>query len=185
MIERDRQIIARILKVNHAGEHGAIRIYAAQAFIAKWLLPDIVPKLHELLGHEIEHEKLFFDSMPMRFAKPCRLLFLWSWGGMLLGGLTALLGRRMVWICTEAVEAAVHDHLVDQLKFLRDRDPELHALISSIQTEELSHLHYAQAKRGKVSGLSEAMLAIVGFTTDALIAMSTSGDSIRLKRQLS
>jgi 3-demethoxyubiquinol 3-hydroxylase len=185
MNERDRQIVARILKVNHAGEHGAIRIYTAQAFVAKWLIPDIVPKLHELRSHEIEHEKLFFDAMPMHVAKPCRLLFLWSWGGIFLGGLTALLGRRMVWICTEAVEAAVHDHLVDQLKFLRDRDSELHTLIASIQTEELSHLHYAQDNRGTVSGLSKAMLAIVGFITDALIAMSTSGDSIRLKRQLS
>ena len=185
MTERERLIVARILKVNHAGEHGAIRIYAAHAFVAKIFMPDIVPKLIELRANEIEHETLFLNAMPDRSARPCRLLFLWSWGGTLLGGLTTLLGRRLEWICTEAVESAVHHHLVDQLKFLQDRDPELHAQIASIQIEELSHLHYAQENRGDVSGFSKFMLAIVSFITDALIAMSTSGDSIWLRRQLS
>lgn len=110
---KDCQTIARILKVNHAGEYGAIRIYAAQAAVASLFMPDIIPKLRELRNHEINHERLFLEAMPKHSAHPCRLLFLWSWGGTLLGGLTALMGRRMVWICTEAVESAVHDHLDD------------------------------------------------------------------------
>ncbi|NJM30981.1 MAG: hypothetical protein HC855_13570 [Rhizobiales bacterium] len=54
----------------------------------------------------------------------------------------------MIWICTEAVEHAVHHHLVDQLAFLEKRDPELHRLISEIQVEELSHLDHAKSSRG-------------------------------------
>lgn len=184
MNERERQIIGRILKVNHAGEYGAIRIYGSQIAVAKWTAPDVVAKLEELRVHEIEHEKLFRISMPSRSARPCQMLFLWSWGGAILGCLTALMGRKMIWICTEAVESAVHHHLTDQLRFLERRDNELYELIASIQTEELSHLEYAQDHRGVKSVASSTALSAVRIVTDALIAMSTSGDSVRLKRQL-
>ena len=184
MTGRERKVIARILKVNHAGELGAIRIYASQIMVARWTAPDVVSKLTELFDHETEHEKMFRSAMPERMARPCRMLFLWSWGGAALGFLTALLGRKMIWICTEAVESAVHQHLSDQLLFLKERDKVLHELIASIQEEELSHLEYAQIHRGSESTLSRLALTSVRFITDALIAMSTSGDSIRLKQQL-
>ena len=63
-----RRTIARILKVNHAGEHGAIRIYGAQIFVARFFYPDIVPKLQEMLGHEISHLNLFKADMDKRGA---------------------------------------------------------------------------------------------------------------------
>ena len=62
---------------------------------------------------------------------------LWSRGGWLLGFLTALMGRQAIWICTAAVEAAVHRHLDDQLHFLPSRDPELRDIILSIREEEI------------------------------------------------
>jgi demethoxyubiquinone hydroxylase (CLK1/Coq7/Cat5 family) len=54
--------IARILKVNHAGEHGAIRIYRSQIAIARWRSPDVVPKLEEMLAHEVSHRARFCRS---------------------------------------------------------------------------------------------------------------------------
>ena len=62
-------------------------------------------------------------------------------------------GRRGIWICTAAVEAAVHRHLQDQLLFLRDEDPGLHALILGIPDEELMHLHQAEEHIGEQSGI--------------------------------
>jgi 3-demethoxyubiquinol 3-hydroxylase len=181
---RDKLIIARILKVNHGGEHGAIRIYSAQLLIARKRFPKVVSTLEDMLRHEIEHHRLFQDAMPPRQAKPCRLLFLWSWGGFLLGFCTALLGERFVWICTEAVEDAVHHHLSDQLNFLNDRDPDLHTLIQSIQIEEQSHLDHARQSRGSESQVSRFALRFIAIVTDVLIWMSTSGDSARLKKEL-
>ncbi|SCB56218.1 Ubiquinone biosynthesis protein COQ7 [Rhizobium aethiopicum] len=113
---RDRDVtIRRILKVNHAGEFGAIRIYGAQILMARRLFPDIVPALEEMREDEISHCRLFREAMPARSARPCRVMAFWSLGGFVLGMLTALGGRDMIWICAEAVESTVHRHLEDQL----------------------------------------------------------------------
>ncbi|MBB3524844.1 ubiquinone biosynthesis monooxygenase Coq7 [Rhizobium sp. BK456] len=109
--------VRRILKVNHAGEFGAIRIYGAQILMARRLFPGIVPALEEMREDEIEHCRLFREAMPARRARPCRVMAFWSLGGSVLGILTALGGRNMIWICTQAVESTVHRHLEDQLAF--------------------------------------------------------------------
>lgn len=83
-----RSTVARILKVNHGGEHGAVRIYAAQMIAARVRCPHLLPELAELLEHERRHEKLFRSLMPARQARPCRLMWLWGVGGAALGLLT-------------------------------------------------------------------------------------------------
>lgn len=176
--------IARILKVNHAGEHGAIRIYRSQIAVARWRCPEIVPELEEMLSHEVKHLALFASAMPGRQAKPCRMLFLWGVGGWILGASTALLGRNGVWACTAAIEHAVHRHLNDQLAFLAERDRELCELISSIRSEELSHLDHAE-NRLTFRGLPIRVLRkSIDLTTDSLIFLSTSGDSLRMANEL-
>ena len=183
MDTRDRLTIARILKVNHAGEHGAIRIYRAQLWLARRLYPDVVAFLEETLGHEIEHCAMFRNAMPQRNARPCRIMALWGNGGFVLGFLTALLGRKGVWICTAAVEATVHRHLEEQLNFLIDMDAELHGLISAIQEQELMHLRHAERRIGTSSAASRSLSAVIAKTTDAVIWLSTWGDSTRLARE--
>jgi len=93
---REALTVARILRVNHAGEYGAIRIYGAQIGVAKRWFPDIVPALAEMLGHERQHCAKFFAAMPARGSRPCRIMSLWSLGGSLLGLLTALAGRQSI-----------------------------------------------------------------------------------------
>ncbi|MBY5346663.1 demethoxyubiquinone hydroxylase family protein [Rhizobium leguminosarum] len=176
--------IRRILKVNHAGEFGAIRIYGAQILVARRLFPDIVPALEEMRRDEIDHCRLFREAMPARCAKPCRVMEFWSLGGSVLGFLTALAGRNMIWICTEAIESTVHRHLEDQLAFLAKRDPELHALIASIQKQELAHLRTAESSQ-KGQGLSHALLLpVVGALTDLMIWLSTWGDSSWMRAEM-
>ncbi|MDR6669682.1 ubiquinone biosynthesis monooxygenase Coq7 [Rhizobium sp. 1399] len=176
--------VRRILKVNHAGEFGAIRIYGAQIWMARRLFPDIVPALQDMREDEIRHCRLFREAMPTRGAKPCRVMAFWSLGGFVLGFLTALGGRNMVWICTEAVESTVHRHLEDQLAILQTRDPELHALIASIQDEELAHLHEAEEKQ-TARGLSHALLLpVIGALTDLMIWLSTWGDSSWMRAEI-
>ena len=180
----DRLTITRILKVNHAGEYGAIRIYRAQIWIARRRYPDVCAFLEETLGHEIQHCSLFRNSMPERNAKPCRVMAFWANGGWVLGFLTALLGRQGIWICTAAVEAAVHRHLQDQLHFLRERDLELHALIASIQSEELMHLHHAEERLATKTTWAQGLGAVISKATDVVIWLSTWGDSTKMAREL-
>jgi ubiquinone biosynthesis monooxygenase Coq7 len=184
MDARDRVTIARILKVNHAGEHGAIRIYQAQLWLARRLYPEIVPFLEETLGHEIQHCVLFRNAMRARHTGPCRAMILWGNGGFVLGSVTALLGRDGIWICTAAVEATVHRHLEEQLHFLARRDADLHALISAIQEQELMHLKHAEQRLAKTLARGRALSAVITNATEVLIWLSTWGASTRLRRSL-
>lgn len=181
---RDRTTIQRIVKVNHAGETGAIKIYAAQIAVARRLFPHIVPVLEKMRLDEIDHCALFRNAMPARGARPCRVMSLWSLGGYVLGAITALMGERMVWICTEAVESTVHHHLNDQLTFLQSRDPELHGLIASIQEEEMDHLKTAQDAQDSEGLLHFAGIFAIGSVTSLMIWLSTWGDTSRMTREL-
>ena len=184
MNDREKTTIARILKVNHAGEYGAIRIYRSQLLVARWLFPDIVEFLSVTLTHEINHCARFREAMPQRAAKPCRIMPLWGSGGLILGFATALLGRQGIWICTKSVEATVHLHLEEQLLFLEQKDPELHSLIASIQQDEQAHLHYAE-ERVLVETLGSRLLTrFISMATNGAIYLSTWGDSARMAKDL-
>jgi ubiquinone biosynthesis monooxygenase Coq7 len=185
ILSRDSAVtIRRILKVNHAGEFGAIRIYGAQIAVARLFFSDIAPALIDMRNDEINHCQLFSDAMPSRGARPCRIMALWSLGGFVLGFLTALGGRNLVWICTEAVESTVHKHLQDQLDFLKSRDPALHALIASIQEEELAHLREAEHNQTRHGVMRAILLPVIGFLTDLMIWLSTWGDSSWMRAEM-
>ena len=181
---RDALTIARIVKVNHAGEFGAIRIYTAQLMVSRWFWPDCSPALAEMLRHERNHCAIFRAAMTPRRSSPCRVMHFWSYGGWLLGFVTACLGRNGIWACTAAVEAAVHRHLDDQLHFLQGRDPELYKIILSIREEELAHLRHAEGQLPSPGPMVRALRRIIAWTTDGLIWLSTWGDSSRMAQAL-
>lgn len=181
---RDALTIARIVRVNHAGEFGAIRIYSAQILVSGWFWPDCVPALSDMLEDERRHCTLFRDAMPARQSRPCRVMQFWSYGGWMLGFLTALLGRQGIWACTAAVEATVHRHLDDQLHFLKGRDPELSDIILSIRDEEIAHLRHAEELLVSRSLASRLLRVVISMATDSLIWLSTWGDSTRMARAL-
>jgi ubiquinone biosynthesis monooxygenase Coq7 len=183
-LTEDQRLIRRILRVNHAGEHGAIAIYGAQLQRISGGDAAIEPWLTETLEHERTHRAAFRQAMVRRAAKPCRGLAVWSIGGWLLGSITALLGRTGVMACTAAVERTVHGHLHEQIAFLRLHDPDLAALVERIQVEELSHLAYAEANLRPGSRLAWLLSGIIASATEILIAISTRGDSIRLRQTL-
>ncbi len=182
--DRNTLLIQRILRVNHAGEHGAVSIYSAQIARAQKANPELIPWLTETLEHEKTHRAMFLEAMPSRAAKPCRALQVWSIGGMILGSVTALFGRAGVMICTAAVERTVHKHLVEQIGFLVRHDPELADIIRSIQVEEDQHLQYAAQRLDPNSGLAKLVGPIVAVATELLILISTRGDSRKLKMDL-
>lgn len=181
---RDALTIARIVRVNHAGEFGAIRIYSAQLLVSGWFWPDCSPALAEMLSHERNHCAIFRAAMPPRQSRPCRVMHFWSYGGWLLGFVTACLGRKGIWACTAAVEAAVHRHLDDQLYFVQNRDSELYEIILSIREEELAHLRHAEAQLPSRGAMVGMLRRIIALATNGLIWLSTWGDSSRMAHAL-
>lgn len=180
------RIIRRILRVNHAGEHGAVAIYASQVALARRLYPELLPWLEDTISHERVHRERFRAAMPSRNAKPCRLLGVWTIGGSLLGVLTGLLGRSGVMICTAAVERTVQRHLLEQIAFLDQADPSLAATVRAVLEEEDQHLSAAEDALREHRSVTDAIVgAVVAAATEVLIFVSTRGDSLRLRTAMS
>lgn len=173
--------VSRILRVNHAGEYGAIRIYGAQIFVARRLHPAVVPFLVETVAHERRHAATFRELMWPRGTRPCRAMPLWGIGGALLGLFTGLLGENAIMICTEAVERVVHAHLNKQLAFLGARDAVLSDAIRAIRDEEAGHQDRAHDARTSYGIFARALDAFVAGTTSLLIWCSTYGALTRLR----
>lgn len=131
--------VEKILRVNHAGECGAINVYKFQLFVAKCLYKDIVPILQEMLSHEKEHYQIFDNALKERNLRHCYAIKLWSVGGALLGLLTALAGRKAIWTCTDSIETTVLLHLEEQLSCLREVDIDAFEIVRSIQQDEEEH----------------------------------------------
>lgn len=181
---QDARTTTRILRVNHGGEHAAIRIYRGQIALARLTCPELLPFLRETRRHEERHLAIFRALMPARKARPCRLMWLFATGGSALGWITGLMGRGGVLACTEVVERTVHRHLQDQLRWLYGRDDELAGAIRDIQVEELQHLGFAETRRMPTGAAGRLFDMVIGVATEAVIWLTTRGESVRLAHVL-
>lgn len=176
-----RRNISDILRVDHAGEYGAIRIYQAQRLWARWRSPDLLAFLDRTLVDERMHGQIFMRLMRERDIGQCRALSIWGLGGSFLGLFTGAFGPAGILICTEAVERTVHKHLEDQVRWLAGRDAVLATAIAEIQAQELEHLEYAVTHlRTHRTPMMAAMYHFVVWATEILIWLSTYGASARL-----
>ena len=177
----EAQILADILRVDHAGEVGAIRIYGAQIAIARRRAPDLVPALIAARQDEVGHRDFFAGELERRGIVPCHMLGFWWSGGMVLGAVTALLGRDAILTCTEAVERTVHCHMEEQIRWLSTRDADLAGGIAAIRDQEVGHLSGAQQAGGRRPRWLDAVIA---GATELLVWLSTYGASARLARKV-
>jgi len=164
--------VERILRVDHAGEYGAINIYKAQIFVARLFYKDIIPQLEEMLSHEKEHFNTFNKILISRAVRHCYALYFWAVGGFLLGLFTALIGRNAIWVCTNSIESTVLHHLEWQLEFLSQNDLEVHNAVLSIKADEESHQQFGQTK-GKDSFVYKPIFYMVRQATEFAIWLST------------
>lgn len=174
----DRRL-AWMLKVDHAGEHGAIQIYAAQIAVARWRCPQLIDFLNDTIEHERQHRSRFAELMHARDIPICPLAAFWAFGGFLLGAATALIGDRAVLVCTRAVEDKVHRHLADQVRYLQNLDPQVARELGHVIVEEVQHLDFAIAGLGEPRAFDGLLDILIGWVTEALIIVGTRGDSLR------
>lgn len=144
----DTDLGARILKVNHVGENGAVHIYAAQILAARWTAPRLVAGLQEFKSHEERHRALFEAELRRRGRPRCRSFALCAFGGFVLGLVTGLLGRAAIAATTVAVERVVLHHLQAQIVQLRVQDPAAVQAIEAIVADEQRHHDELAAQAG-------------------------------------
>ena len=165
----DPEFANRVLRVNHAGEHGAVNIYAGQIFVARLTAPSIVSELREFKSHEERHRARFWSELVRRGQPRCRSYALCGVGGFVLGLLTGMLGRRAIAATTVAVERVVLRHLARQIRVLNNRDAAATAAIASIVEEEQQH-HDRSAVHSQAGGFWRAVLTpLVAISTELVI----------------
>jgi ubiquinone biosynthesis monooxygenase Coq7 len=135
------QRLAEILRVDHAGELGAVSIYRGQRAVLGQApgRERIAGQLAEMEAHEAVHLARFDDLLTERRVRPTALAPVWRLAGFALGAGTALLGEKAAHACTEAVETVIEDHYAGQVAELADRDPALAAELEQFRQEELAH----------------------------------------------
>jgi len=135
----DSDLGARILKVNHAGENGAVHIYAGQILVARLTAPSLVAELREFRSHEERHRAIFAAELQRRGRPRCRSYVLCALGGYVLGLVTGLFGRIAIAATTVAVERVVLGHLKTQISQLQTSDPAAVQAIEAIVADEQQH----------------------------------------------
>ena len=140
-----RARLAEILRVDHAGEYGAVQIYKAQRAVFAGLAgkEGLIRDLTEMQGHETVHKERFDALLNEHRVRPTALLPLWHMAAVGLGVGTALMGEKAAHACTEAVESVIEKHYADQIEELKDRDPVLAAELTKFRDEELAHHDHA------------------------------------------
>jgi ubiquinone biosynthesis monooxygenase Coq7 len=141
----------RILKVNHAGEHGAVNIYRGQRLVCSWRDAALKRELEEFRAHEERHRDVFAAELARRGLRRCRGYHACGLGGFLLGITTGVCGRASIAAVTVAVERVVLRHLDAQLRELDGVDPAAHAAVSSILEDE--RMHHDRAAQEPRQGL--------------------------------
>lgn len=129
--------IKRFVRVDHAGEFGAERIYTGQlAVLGRGPKGDM---LRHMLAQETVHKQKFEQLMAQRRARPTALLPLWHVAGFALGALTASMGEKAAMACTVAVEETIDQHYAAQRDALGADETELAQTIEAFRLEELEH----------------------------------------------
>lgn len=164
----DTDLGARILKVNHAGENGAVHIYGAQILAARLTAPTLVAELREFRSHEERHRAIFEAELKRRGRPRCRSYALCALGGFLLGAVTGLLGRAAIAATTVAVERVVLRHLRAQIAQLRAIDPAAVQAIEAIVADEQRHHDELAAQVGG-SRWVRVLEPVVAASTEAVI----------------
>jgi ubiquinone biosynthesis monooxygenase Coq7 len=132
-----REIVERIIRVDHAGEYGAKRIYQGQlAVLGRSSKGDV---LRHMQAQEQHHLDTFSELIFRRRVRPTALLPFWHVAGFALGAVTAALGERAAMACTVAVEEAIDAHYRAQSETLGDDEAALRGTIEEFRAEELEH----------------------------------------------
>ena len=138
--------IEGMIRVAHAGEYGATRIYEGQLAVAHllfWGRGRARDEIRHMAEEEKRHLATFDELVRARHVRPTVLQPLWHVAGYALGAASALLGERAAMACTVAVEEVIDEHYRGQAERLGDADPALCETILACRADELAHRHTA------------------------------------------
>ena len=166
--------IEEFIRVDHAGERGAVKIYEGQLLALNTLVKDeeLKKKIEEMKVHEVEHSQFFENEIKKRNIKPTKFLPLWDLLGVGLGFGSTLLGKKAAMLCTASVEEVIDKHYLNQINQLGPEEKELKKKITKFRNDELDHKDIAYEEGATKKGFYSVMDKII--KTGSKIAINIS-----------
>ena len=166
--------IEEFIRVDHAGERGAVKIYEGQLLALNTIVKDKKLKkvVEEMKVHEKEHCEFFEKEINKRNIKPTKLLPLWDLLGVTLGFGSTLLGKKAAMLCTASVEEVIDKHYQSQIDQLDNDEKELKKNIIKFRKDELNHKDIAYEKGATKKGCYSILDRII--KTGSKIAINIS-----------
>ena len=171
-----RQVVERIVRVDQAGEYGAIRIYAGQQAVLRRRLPpgNKARKAVERMAMQEQRHKREFDRLLVeRRVRPTLLQPIWHVAGFALGAATALMGEKAAMACTVAVEEVIDEHYANQAALLGEDEKSLRETIEEFRAEELEHRDEALVQGAEQAPAYPALSAGIKAASRLAIWLST------------
>ena len=174
MTKTNKKTLEQIIRVDHAGERGAIKIYEGQLLALKTFKQNEYLKkmIEEMKEHENEHYDFFNSEIKKRNIKPTKLLPLWDLMGVTLGFGTAMLGEKATMLCTASVEEVIGEHYKNQTYKLEEDEKELKEKIIKFRDDELHHKDIAYDNGATKKGLYSLLDKVI--KTSSRIAITIS-----------
>ncbi len=155
--------VEEFIRVDHAGERGAVKIYEGQLLALNTLVKndDLKKTIEEMKIHEKEHCEFFETEIKRRKITPTKFLPLWDLLGVGLGFGSTLLGKKAAMLCTASVEEVIDEHYQNQINQLGSDEKELKKKIIKFREDELHHKDIAYEKGATKQGVYSIMDKII------------------------
>jgi len=174
MKKTNKNKVKEFIRVDHAGERGAIKIYEGQLLALNTIIKndELKKKIEEMQVHEKEHCDYFEKEIKKRNIKPTKFLPLWDLLGVGLGFGSAIIGKKATMLCTASVEEVIDQHYQNQINQLQNDEKELKNKIVKFRNEELQHKDIAYEEGATKKGFYSIMDKII--KTGSKIAIGIS-----------
>jgi len=174
MKKTNKNKIEEFIRVDHAGERGAIKIYEGQLLALNTIVKneELKKKIEEMQIHEREHCDYFEKEIKRRNIKPTKFLPLWDLLGVGLGFGSTLIGKKAAMLCTASVEEVIDKHYQNQINQLKNDEKELKSKIIKFRDDELHHKNIAYREGATKEGFYSIMDKII--KTGSKIAIGIS-----------
>jgi len=141
MKKTDPKKLEEFIRVDHAGERGAIKIYEGQLLALSTIVKnnDLKEMIRDMKEHEQEHCNFFEDEIRKRNIKPTKLLPLWDLLGLGLGFGSTILGKKAAMLCTASVEEVIDGHYKSQIDQIGSDEIDLKKNIIKFRNDEINH----------------------------------------------
>ena len=174
MKKTNKKKIEEFIRVDHAGERGAIKIYEGQLLALNTFVKDenLKKTIEKMKSHEKEHLDFFNKEIKKRNIKPTKLLPLWDLLGVGLGFGSAIIGKKATMLCTASVEEVIDKHYQNQIYQLHSDEKILKEKIKKFRNDELHHKNIAYKQGASKKGLYAILDKII--KTGSKVAINIS-----------